>query len=141
MIYVLFNGNEVVGVTSKRPFTPVEGIVFNHVETSDDWTSFDQVTKIAEKLTTLTGKTYLPTDYGYGRYPFGLVEVPMIGDYVSYTFNGDYYPCGKVEKISKTYQITVSDGKIFRRDGDSSRWLNHGWSLVKGHRSDLNPSF
>ena len=80
MIYVLFNGNEVVGVTSKRPFTPVEGIVFNHVETSDDWTSFDQVTKIAEKLTTLTGKT-------------------------------------------------------------SSRWLNHGWSLVKGHRSDLNPSF
>lgn len=140
MFYVLFKDNVVVGTTQMYPTTECP-IDFNRVETSIDWASFKQVAEIAEKLTVLTGKTYLPTESGHGHYRFGITQAPMIGDEVSYAFNGDYYPCGKIEKISKTYQITVSDGKIFRRKGNSSGWLHHGWTLIKGHRSDLNPSF
>lgn len=140
MFYVLFKDNVVVGTTQMYPTTECP-IDFNRVETSIDWASFDQVTAIAAKLTELTGKTYLPTDSGHGHYRFGMTQAPMIGDEVSYTFNGDYYPCGKIEKISKTYYITVSGGKVFRRHQKTSSWLHHGWTLIKGHRSEQNPSF
>jgi hypothetical protein len=72
-----------------------------------------------------------------------VVEVPKIGDAVSYAFNGDSYPCGYVTKVSKDYRIiTTTDGKRFFRRRLSGAWVNGGtWSLVPGHRYEQNPSF
>lgn len=99
---------------------------------------------LASILTEKLGKTYLAVDEGPGHYPrFDVIEAPMIGAPVSYAFNGDYTPCGTISKITRTWQITTSTGKKFRRSGDSSSWRMTGgtWSMVSGHISERNPSF
>ena len=72
-----------------------------------------------------------------------MTNLPNINDLVSFAFNGDYYPCGQVAKISKNYKIiTTTDGQKFYRQGDANRWLMaKTWSLVKGHIERQNPEF
>ncbi|CAB4130732.1 hypothetical protein UFOVP120_27 [uncultured Caudovirales phage] len=69
--------------------------------------------------------------------------LPAINDPVSYAFNGDYYPCGVVTKISKNYKmITTSEGQTFHRQGAANQWkMYKTWSLVKGHIERQNPHF
>jgi len=70
-------------------------------------------------------------------------KLPAINDPVSYAFNGDYYPCGVVTKISKNFKmITTSEGQTFHRQGAANQWKMHKtWSLVKGHIERQNPHF
>ena len=70
-------------------------------------------------------------------------KLPAINDPVSYAFNGDYYPCGVITKISKNFKmITTSEGQKFYRQGDANQWKMHKtWSLVKGHIERQNPHF
>jgi hypothetical protein len=69
--------------------------------------------------------------------------LPALNDPVSYAFNGDYYPCGVVTKISKNFKmITTSEGQTFHRQGAANQWKMHKtWSLVKGHIERQNPHF
>jgi hypothetical protein len=70
-------------------------------------------------------------------------KLPTLNDPVSYAFNGDYYPCGVVTKISKNFKmITTSEGQTFHRQGAANQWKMHKtWSLVKGHIERQNPHF
>ena len=59
-------------------------------------------------------------------------------------FNGDYYPCGTIVKISPTLKkITTSDGKEFYRVKQTGSWRLKGTSfyMVKGTHDKRNPSF
>jgi hypothetical protein len=72
-----------------------------------------------------------------------MTNLPAINDQVSFAFNGDYYPCGVIAKISKNHKIiTTSDGQKFYRQGEDNKWKMHKtWSLVKGHIERQNPHF
>jgi len=112
--------------------------------TRHDFKSMEDADKIAKSATEATGKVYLPVDSGYGVSPrFDVIEAPTVGDDVSYAFNGDYYPCGQIKSISDSYRVIVTtEGQKFYRRKESGNWkYNRTWSLVGGHRSELNPHF
>ena len=110
-----------------------------------DWKTYDHVRRIAALANKGAGKElYLGIDRGAGNYPrFDVIPMPQIGDEVSYGFNGDYYPCGKIVSISATLKkITTSTGDTFYRRRETGRWVKGGtWTLVQGHRSEQNPCF
>lgn len=67
------------------------------------------------------GTRYLPTQNQSGT-EFDVIVAPKVGDEVSRGFNGDYYPCGKITKITPTWQITTDTGAKFRRVKESAAW-------------------
>lgn len=109
-----------------------------------DIETFAQAEAIAAAACLYSGKVYLATDAGEGVSPrFGVIEAPAIGDAVSMGFGGDYYPCGTIIRISASLKVVnTSDGKTFTRRGKTGTW-NYGsiWSMVSGHREELNPHF
>lgn len=112
--------------------------------TRHDFKSLDHADEIAKSATEATGKLYLPVDSGAGVWPrFDVIEAPAVGDDVSYAFNGDYYPCGQIKSISASYRvITTTEGQTFYRRKQTGNWkYDRTWSLVSGHRKELNPSF
>jgi hypothetical protein len=109
-----------------------------------DITSFKEATWIASDVSNLTGANFIPTDAGRSVYPrYDVIELPKVGDKVSYAFNGDYYPCGEIKSISPSLRIiTTTTGRKFYRRGRSGAWVNNGtWSLIPGHVSRKNPEF
>ena len=163
MIYVLFNKGQPVHVTSESPYTgrcteeykPILrdffGLEYDSAKCSPDFKSIEEVEAIAAHFNEqgVHGRSedkpfFLAYDDGeYTSHRFGIVEPPKVGDDVSYGFNGDYYPCGKIVRITKGFRITTSDGDVFNRRKQSSRWVKVGgtWSLVKGIVNERNPSF
>ena len=112
--------------------------------TRHDIESLEHAGEIAESAQKATGKLYLPVDSGSGVWPrFDVIEAPAVGEAVSYGFNGDYYPCGHIKSISASFRlITTTGGQKFYRRKQTANWKYNGvWSLVDGHRSELNPSF
>lgn len=105
--------------------------------------SFDHATELAVAETQATGKLHIACDRGEWCSPrYYVAPVPVVGEPVSYAFNGDYYPCGVITKISKTLQkITTSDGKVFFRKRKTDVWKSSIWSLVNGHIERQNPEF
>lgn len=135
MIYVIFDGDIPIGVKSEYS----KGLL-----SRSHWTSYKEVCRIARLLEVTTGKKYLGVDQGSYVYPrFDIIEPFKIGDNVSYTFNGDYYPDGYIVKITPSLNIITCSGKRYRRHKNTSMWIMEGgtWSLVHGHISDKNPSF
>lgn len=109
-----------------------------------DWKSYEMVVTLAKYVTAMTGNVFLPIDQGEHRGPrFDVMRAPAVGDEVSYGFNGDYYPDGTITKISKTWIITTSTGKTYRRRDQTSGWYQPGgtWRLVAGHVDERNPHF
>ena len=109
-----------------------------------DFDSFMLAQQVADSASKLTGKQFIATDAGNGVYPrYDVIEVPMVGDEVSYSFNGDSYPCGVITSISKSLKkVTTSEGKVFYRRRLTGCWLmNKTWALVGGHRYEQNPHF
>lgn len=111
------------------------------VQSRWDWTSFEQVKKLAEECTALTGKAHLAVDAGEWCSPrFDVMEAPDIGDPVSKAFNGDKYQEGVIFKITPTWQIKTSTGKIFRRHKNSACWKDsNGYGMISGHHDERNP--
>jgi hypothetical protein len=74
---------------------------------------------------------------------FGVIKTPAIGDEVSYAFNGDSYPAGKIIKISNSLKrIETDTGVTFYRSGLSGVWLyEKTWSMIPGHKNKRNMSF
>lgn len=115
-----------------------------------DWNilSFEEAHDLALSATNLQigfpHRQYLAFDRGSSCSPrFGLVVAPTIGEEVSRGFNGDYYPAGKILKISKSFRrIETDTGVVFYRRRLSDVWKNgRTWSMVPGIHDELNPSF
>lgn len=112
-------------------------------------TSLEHVQGLAADLTALTGTRYVGTDAGDHVSPrFGFVAVPVVGDEVSRSFNGDSYPCGKVVRVSDSLRrvVTRDDAGrefVFNRRKETGSWVQTGgtWSLIPGHVSKWNPEF
>jgi hypothetical protein len=110
----------------------------------NDFNNFGQATQIAAEASALTGHLYIATDAGDHVYPrYDVIKAPAVGDLVSKAFNGDYYPCGKIVKISDSLKRVETDtGEVFWRRKNSGQWLSQRtWSMVGGHISKLNPEF
>jgi hypothetical protein len=109
------------------------------------WKSFEQVEGMARYLTAMTGKTHIGVDHGPHISPrFEIIQPPKVGDEVSRGFNGDYYPCGKIVKITKGWRITTSEGIVFNRRKQTATWVETGggpFCLVPGVRNESNPHF
>lgn len=142
MLYFRLDDNGNVVQVLEDGHSSEHNIVSRH-----DFNSFEDATRVANSASEAMGKTYIATDSGAHCYPrFDVVEPPKVGDEVSYGFNGDYYPCGKITKISAGplfRRIETDSGKVFYRRKLSGAWVMTGgtWSLVPGVRNDKNPSF
>lgn len=92
------------------------------------------------------GTTYIATDAGSCTSPrYDVQAVPKVGQDVSYGFNGDYYPCGKIVSVGKGAKMIVKTdtGKTFYRRKLTGSWLMEGgtWWLVQGTHNEKNPHF
>ena len=97
---------------------------------------------MAQYLTAMKGAPYLGCDAGSGHYPrYTVVAAPRLGDEVSYGFNGDYYPCGKITRITKGWRVTTDGGKTFNRYKETGGWRMVGgtWWMVDGVVDERNP--
>jgi hypothetical protein len=111
---------------------------------SRDFPSYGSAQAISVYLTAMSGRTYLPTDEGPGCSPrYRIIEAPQVGDEVSKGFNGDYYPVGKITRITPTWQVTTDQGNKFRRYKNTSGWRAEGgtWWMVNGVHDERNPHF
>jgi hypothetical protein len=144
MLYIKMNKDLPVEISESTPARLPNGSWDKSWKTRNDWTSYGQVCGLAKYLTAMTGRMFVGCDEGPGCSPqFDIIELPKVGDEVSYAFNGDYYPDGTITRITKTLQIKTSTGNRYYRRGVSGCWKMTGgtWSLVKGHINERNPSF
>lgn len=103
-----------------------------------------QAEAAAVEATQLTGKMHLPVDQGTSTWPrFDVIEAPQVGSEVSRAFNGDYYPAGKIVKVSKSFKrVATEDGTVFTRVRETASWRSAGtWYMSAGSRRELNPHF
>lgn len=98
--------------------------------------SYEDAEIVAARLSEKMGEKYIPADNGGFITPrFDAIRAPQVGDPVSYTFHGDFYPCGNIAEISKDYRIIrTTTQRWFSRRGRSAAWISEGiWTLVLGH--------
>jgi hypothetical protein len=113
-------------------------------------TSYADAERCAEGLSKLTGAPFIAEDRGGHVSPrYAVIRAFQIGEPVSYGFNGDSYPCGRIvgmsgkggNRIITTRDHNGKERKFWRRDLSGS-WKHDGmWSLMHGWHRDRNPSF
>jgi len=111
-----------------------------------DFKCWKDAERVAEQANLLNdGHGYIATDAGPHVSPrYDVIRMPQVGDEVSMGFNGDYYPCGTIVRVSGGEHriVTTSDGKKFYRRKRSGAWrYNQTWYLVAGHINERNPHF
>lgn len=114
----------------------------------NDIDSFMMAQQIADSASLLGCAKYMATDNGPDVSPrFNVIECPSYNSECSMGFNGDFYPVGKIVRISskKDYKVITVNGprglmRFYRRKL-SGAWLNKGFSLVPGVISKWNPEF
>lgn len=109
----------------------------------DNFDTLAEAEAVAAKLTAETGDEHVAVKSIFSSHYFEVGRLPKVGDEVSYAFNGDYTPCGKIAKISKTLKkITTDTGEVFWRKGNSLVWKRFNtWTLIQGHHYERNPHF
>ena len=138
--------------TQQNPNAPIHIIVTEISEKAqheegwvsrDDFKSFEQAQEVADAASCFDGVDYIATDEGgHSLMRFDVIKAPKMLDEVSYTINGDYYPCGHIKSISKTMKkIVTTTGKTFYRKRNTGAWMDHCWAMVQGHHTDKNPHF
>jgi hypothetical protein len=133
------NHIEVLEISEKVPFEQRnEGWVSRW-----DFKTFEQVLEIADEASKFAGEDYIAVDSGeYCSPRYDVIKAPQQHDAVSYTFNGDSYPCGFIKTISKTMKkITTTTGEVFYRQGKTGSWKMKCWFLTDGHHNTRNPHF
>ena len=128
-------------------------------ENRNDWKTMAAAEEVARVLNQFADgfDRYLATDAGPHVSPrYDVIALPKVGDAVSYSFNGDSYPCGHVISVSAgpNFRRIVAHeprgGKhvgevrehVFWRRRKTGSWIMDGtWSLVAGHVDKRNPSF
>lgn len=153
MMYILLKNSNVVGFTHKNVFTGTSKFAdtgenlpeFDQVLCEHDLNekTFEQVQVLADEASAFFGTTYIAAENRNCSPKYRIIAPPKVGDPVSYTFNGDYTPCGHVVKVTKTLMVRTSTGKCFRRKGRTAAWVLPGgtFSLVHGHVDRRNPEF
>lgn len=148
MYLIVDNQNEVLAVVEENSYEHAEDMAKNlngNILSNHDIKSFEEAVRLAAEATEVSEGTYLPCNYGPNRHPrFAVICAPQIGDPVSYAFNGDYYPCGHITKMSDSfYRIQTSTGDVFYRSKDTAGWKMKGgtWWMVAGHHDERNPHF
>jgi hypothetical protein len=113
-----------------------------------DFKTFADAVAMAKKANEFHAgqETYIATDAGASCSPrYDVQTVPKVGDKVSYTFNGDYYPCGKVVSVGTGAKMVIKTdtGAKFYRRRLTGNWVKEGgaWSLVAGHVKRWNPEY
>ena len=138
----MLHGVRIAGVTNG--YVDLEGGAYVRLN------SYDECVSVANELQSYpenAGKVFLPVDRGSWVSPrYTVIEFGFqVGDEVSMGFNGDFYPEGKIAKISNDYRIvTLENGKRFFRTGHKlgESWrYDKTWYLVPGIRDERNPSF
>lgn len=107
-----------------------------------DLTSLEQAQQVVDLFS--EKEELMAVDKGEWVSPrFDIVRKPKVGDEVSMCFNGDYYPCGTIVKISDSMKlITTSTGKKFYRRKLTGVWLySQTFGLIQGNHSKMNPEF
>ncbi len=140
MIYVHITESNARVVTSEE----AKQLGYVNVQNRWDWNTMQAAEDVALLLNLHSDEKYIAVDSGSGVSPrYDVVRMPQVGDDVSYGFNGDYYPCGKIASISKTLKkITTTEGKEFYRRRQTGSWVMNGtWSLVRGIHNEQNPHF
>lgn len=108
--------------------------------------SYDEALALAAALTARFDFPFIAEDRGESCHPrFAVIQGWQIGEPVSYAFNGDYYPCGFITKMTeRKIEATDHNGHVrafFRRRLTGS-WRHSGtWGLVHGWHNDQNPEF
>lgn len=117
------------------------------VKDQDRFDTMEAAALQASILEQMTGDHHFAYRTSYVFNPFKVFKAPKVGDVVSMGFNGDYYPVGKITRISKTYRKIVTkseDGhsRIFWRVGKSATWkFARTFTLIEGVHDERNPSF
>lgn len=145
MIYIKLDNGLPVEIKTKLTADEASSKVW---QSRWDWKSFEEVERLAAYLSAMTGKIHLGVDSGPCVSPqFDVIEAPRVGDEASRGFNGDYYPVGKIVRITKGLMVITEDehGKQrrFNRIKKSGGWreVGRGFWLVSGVRDERNPSF
>lgn len=110
----------------------------------NDMKTMADAEEIAQHATTLTNRLHIACDRGNSTWPrYDVIEAPTVGSEVSRGFNGDYYPAGKIVKVSPSLKrIQTDNGTVFYRRRQSDVWIAEGtWCMVNGRHDRLNPSF
>ena len=114
-------------------------------ECRTSWNTLEDAQFAADFATVFMDVPFLAIDNGEYVHPrYDIIMAPQIGDEVSYSFNGDTYPAGKIVTISKTMKrITTDEGVIFYGNPETGTWKRTGGTffLVKGRIKELNPCF
>lgn len=142
MLHFIYRDGTLAEVTDKFPQYP-EPTGMRYMS-RHDFPTLDTAARVAADASALTGDLHIATDAGPHHYPrYDVIRAPKVGDAVSYSFNGDTYPCGHIARISDTLRkVTTTTGETFFRRRESGTWL-HGktWALVRGHVNERNPHF
>ena len=140
MLYFI-NHNCKTEVFNKFSDIPIE--LRSKILSSWDFETMSHAESIAEHANLAGKEKYMAIDRGVGVSPqYDIIKMPQIGDLVSKTFNGDYYPCGSITKISPTLRITTSLGEKFSyKNGGWHSVSSRCWCLVVGVIDERNPQF
>lgn len=98
----------------------------------------------AQNMADATDEKWFSYESNYACNRYVATRAPRVGEEVSRAFNGDYYPCGKIVKVSPSLaKIETDEGFVFYRSKNRpSAWLNNGmWSMVPGRIDKRNPHF
>ena len=130
--------NHIIVVDISDRVIHSEGWICRH-----DFKTFEQAQEVADAASIFEGVDYIATDAGAHTSPrYDVIKAPQLLDPVSYSFNGDSYPCGYIKTISKTMKkITTTDGHTFYRYKQSGSWMRKCWYMVSGHIEERNPHF
>jgi hypothetical protein len=149
MFYVKMQDGKAVAASNEYPGN--EAISQRGAfENRNDWPTMERAEQIARELNEAAMQTvaqpFIAIDNGPNVSPrYDVIERPMVGDPVSYSFNGDTYPDGTITKIAGAgFRIVTTDtGSRYYRRGTSGRWVKQGgtWGMVKGHVSTYNREF
>lgn len=144
MLYIETTREATKVVSAKISTADSDDIQACNVENRWDWCTYEAAAEVAAAL----GPKYQATDAGpYVSPRYDIIDLPQVGDDVSYTFNGDYYPCGKIKSISPgpAFRKIVAgpdfsgaDRIFWRRCRDGKptggAWICEGtWSMIQGH--------
>lgn len=148
MLYVHIVNGKAIGTSDEYPGNDRHA---GNWQCRVDWSTFERVEQVADELNAAIGGSqdsgkYIAIDSGEHVSPrYDVIVRPMVGDKVSYSFNGDTYPDGTITKITgQNFRIiTTSTGSVYYRRKLSGCWKKKGgtWNLVLGHRNERNPSF
>lgn len=138
MLYIDTNTDKVISADEAKDRRYAE------TTTRHDWLSYDAACELAARVSFAMGELYIGIDNGEYIYPrYDIIKAPVVGDDVSYTFNGDTYPDGKIKSISESMRLITTDtGNKYYRRKLTGAWKRHNtWTLVQGHRREQNPHF